>query len=73
MPFYGFECENCSCVFDIRASIQEKEAGLKPVCPQCRSPKTHQVVTAGTVVRGGGKAGSSGSCCGPNSGRGCCG
>ncbi len=73
MPFYGFECDDCGCIFDIRASIQEKEAGLNPECPQCGSPKTRQVITAGTVVRGEGGAGSSGSCCGPNSGRGCCG
>jgi putative FmdB family regulatory protein len=76
MPFYEFECESCGCVFDVKVSIQEKEAGLKAECPQCRSPKNHQVITAGAVMRGGGKAGSSGSsgsCCGPNSGRGCCG
>ena len=71
MPLYVFECDNCGCVFDIRASIQEKGAGLRPDCPKCHSPKTHQVITAGTVMRGGGGAGSSGSWCGPNSGRGC--
>jgi putative FmdB family regulatory protein len=73
MPLYEFECDNCGWIFDIRASIQEKEAGLRPKCPRCHSLATRQVVTAGTPIRGGGRADSSGSCCGPNSGRGCCG
>jgi putative FmdB family regulatory protein len=73
MPLYEFECDNCGWIFDIRASIQEKEAGLRAECPRCRNPKTQQVITTATAIHGGGKAGSSGSCCDPNSGRGCCG
>ena len=52
MPFYAFQCEQCGEAFDVRASIKEKEAGLKPECPKCHHKKTRQVITAGLVIRG---------------------
>jgi len=72
MPFYSFHCEQCKEVFEIRASIREKEAGLKPDCPKCGSNKTHQLITAGLVIRRGATAGLSSSSCGPDAGPGCC-
>jgi putative FmdB family regulatory protein len=36
MPLYDFYCENCHLEFAIRATFQQKEAGLRPECPQCR-------------------------------------
>jgi putative FmdB family regulatory protein len=75
MPVYDYQCNNCKFSFEIRATIQEKEAGLHPVCPKCQSPETRQVLSAGIFIFGGNKNNSSNpsSCCGPNSGSGCCG
>lgn len=73
MPLYEFRCEMCGEVFDIRASIKEKEAGLKPECPKCRGQKTRQVITAGLRLHGSDGAQLSGPACGPNAGPGCCG
>ena len=73
MPFYDYRCEKCGEVFEVRASIKEKVAGLKPECPQCHARETRQVITAGLVLhsRGGGSGSLSG--CGPGAGPGCCG
>lgn len=72
MPFYAFQCEQCGETFDVRASIKEKEAGLKPDCPRCRHNKTRQVITAGLVIHGSDGASLSLPACGPNAGPGCC-
>ena len=72
MPVYDFQCNRCQTVFEVRASIKEKEAGLEPECPHCDSPDVHQVLTAGLLLRGSGAAISS-PACGPNAGLGCCG
>ena len=72
MPLYDYHCQKCDEVFEIRASINEKEAGLKPQCPECHSQKTRQVITAGLVIRGGDGASLSFPGCGPNAGPGCC-
>ena len=71
MPIYMFHCQECGQGFEVRASIKEKEAGLKPACPQCSSQVVQQVLTAGLVLHGG-KI-SAPSSCGPNAGLGCCG
>jgi len=72
MPFYAFQCEQCGEAFDVRASIKEKEAGLKPECPKCHQKKTRQVITAGLVIRGSDGASLSLPGCGPNAGPACC-
>ncbi len=73
MPVYDFQCEQCDEAFEVRASIREKEAGLKPECPKCHGRRARQVITAGLMIRGqdGASVGLSG--CGPNAGPGCCG
>lgn len=72
MPFYDFQCAQCEEVFEVRASIKEKEAGLEPECPKCHSKKTQQVITAGLVIRGSDGASLTLPACGPNAGPGCC-
>ena len=37
MPLYEYQCQACEEVFEVRASIKEKEAGLVLVCPKCGS------------------------------------
>ncbi len=72
MPFYDFLCKKCDQVFEIRASIKEKEDGLEPECPKCHSKETRQVITAGLVMRGAGGSPITFPACGPNAGPGCC-
>ncbi|MEO0009313.1 MAG: zinc ribbon domain-containing protein [candidate division WOR-3 bacterium] len=52
MPVYEFCCDECEKKFDIVATLQEKEAGLKPVCPHCGSSSVHQVFGRFTVIGG---------------------
>lgn len=59
MPFYDFRCRQCGHSFTVRASFQEKDAGLQPACPVCHAVETQQVLTTGIFV--GQAAGSSGS------------
>lgn len=73
MPFYDFQCRQCDEVFEIRASIKEKEAGLKPECPVCHSHQTRQLLSAGLVVLHSSDGSAGPSQCGPNAGPGCCG
>lgn len=73
MPLYDFYCENCHLEFAIRATIQQKEAGLRPECPQCRRQSVRQVITAGLLLRGQSRSTDAPtSCCGPNAKPGCC-
>ena len=46
MPFYEFECNDCSEVFEVRATIKEKESGLLLVCPKCGSHDVTQKLSA---------------------------
>jgi putative FmdB family regulatory protein len=71
MPFYVYQCDGCGKVFEVRASIKEKETGLKLACPKCGGHRAHQRLTSAVALRGGPK--SSPPNCGPNSGPGCCG
>lgn len=50
MPLYDYQCNQCQYVFEVSASLKEKETGLQPACPQCHSLDTLQVLTAGTVL-----------------------
>jgi putative FmdB family regulatory protein len=74
MPIYIFACEDCGNTYEINASIKEKEAGLRPKCPQCFGEHSRQLITAGFSIRsgnGGGNMPFGG--CGPAAGPGCCG
>jgi putative FmdB family regulatory protein len=76
MPFYAFRCQPCEAVFTIRATMQEKEAGLQPVCPACQATETRPVITAGILLGqvAEGNCRPSPACgCGSGSGSGCCG
>ena len=73
MPLYDYQCEQCQVVFEIRATIKEKEIGLEPECPMCQGKQTHQIITAGSILRGGSSSGFSMPGCGPGAGPGCCG
>jgi len=74
MPIYDYRCDHCQATFEVRASIKEKELGLKPICTNCQSAETHQILTAGLFMHQGCRDGVSSlsSCCSPNSGAGCC-
>ncbi len=52
MPVYEYECEDCKRKFDVVATLGEKEAGLEPVCPKCRSRRVRQVFSRFTVLTG---------------------
>ncbi len=72
MPIYNFQCEECSEIFEVRATFKEKEAGLEPECPKCHSQATYQMITAGLVLRGSNGGSFSLPGCDPNAGPGCC-
>jgi len=79
MTTYKYKCSDCGNVFDIEATIQEKEESKseKFICPKCQSKNIKQEFSAGNfiknVFKSGGKAG--GCCSGgdKNSNGGCCG
>lgn len=73
MPMYNYRCQECETVFEVRASIQAKEAGLHPVCLECRSQQVQQIITAGLMLHGGKEINLSPACgCGANSKGRCC-
>lgn len=37
MPVYEYICQNCKEVTEIKTSMEEKEKGLQPECPSCKS------------------------------------
>ena len=69
MPIYLFACEDCGRTYEIQASMQDKEAGLKPNCPDCDSERSRQLIATSFSIRKG--SGDSTSGCNPGSG--CCG
>ena len=50
MPFYDFRCKQCNHTFTVRASFQEKEAGLRPQCPVCQATETQQLLTSSIFI-----------------------
>ncbi|UCG87184.1 MAG: zinc ribbon domain-containing protein [Gemmatimonadota bacterium] len=71
MPSYDYVCRECDESFEIRATISEYSAGLKPRCPGCGSRKTERSFSSVTVLtssRGstGPKKACSLGCCPPN-------
>jgi putative FmdB family regulatory protein len=73
MPMYDFQCQACGMEFTLRATIQQKQNGLLPECPQCRSHAVRQVITAGVMLSKPGGGATPLSACGPNAKKGCCG
>jgi putative FmdB family regulatory protein len=73
---YEYRCGECGMMFDVTASVAEKEAGLHPKCPSCGSKRAAQVFGAIGVLsgtRGGSSRGFGGMPnCGPDMGAGCC-
>lgn len=70
MPIYEYICLECKEKIEIRATVVEKEKGLKVICPKCKGSKTAQVFGSIMVMSG---SGSKNNICGPQSGPGCCG
>lgn len=74
MPVYDYQCNHCKTIFEIHVSFREKEQGLHPVCPTCKSADTHQRMTTGLFIRkGSGDTATLFPSCGPNTREGCCG
>ena len=71
MPLYDYQCKDCGEVFEVRATIKEKETGLVLVCPKCGSHEARQKLTFASMLHGG-KVPSL-SAWGPDAGSGCCG
>lgn len=67
MPTYEFQCTQCGHKFEIRASMEEKQKGLKPACPTCESKEVIPALSAVSI--GASKKNGSSGCCG---GSGCC-
>lgn len=72
MPIYEYVCLECKKKIEVKASISEKEKGLKVICPNCNSSKTAQVF-GNIMIMEGSKNKSNFPVCGPQSGAGCCG
>lgn len=72
---YDYQCRECEEVFEVQATLAQKEAGLQPTCPKCGSRQTRQVYRSLNII-GAKKASGSGKSrpagCGPGSGAGCC-
>ncbi|HCP08853.1 MAG TPA: hypothetical protein DIT25_03595 [Candidatus Moranbacteria bacterium] len=72
MATYAYKCADCGNVFDIEASIQEKEeGGEKFACPKCSSKNIQQKFSAGNFLsnvfkgedKDGGCCSGGGNCC----------
>lgn len=73
---YEYRCKECGTMFDVTASVAEKESGLYPECPACGSKKAAQVFGAIGILSSA-RAGSPGGlggmpACGPGNAAGCC-
>ena len=53
MAKYSCECSDCGRVFDIQATLQEKEEGKgeKFTCPQCQSKNVKPVFSAVNLIK----------------------
>lgn len=79
MARYDYRCQKCGNVFSVRASFEEKEAGLEPVCPVCHEQDAKQVIGVPMLAGVGANTGNksialpvqSGSCCGSGGSCGC--
>ncbi len=73
MQSYDYLCQNCSKLFEVRASIAEYSKGLKPTCPHCGSQRAIRTFTSVNVLTNRPRGGTMPLACGPNAGPGCCG
>ncbi|MDO8668037.1 MAG: zinc ribbon domain-containing protein [bacterium] len=68
MATYTYKCSDCGEVFDVKASIKEKEEGKseKFTCPKCQSKNIKQEFSAVNFVKNvfKGSEKTDGSCCG---------
>jgi len=71
MPTYEYQCKECGYYFDVKATLKEKEEGLKINCEQCGSDNLQQVFGGFAIL--GGQAINVKSPDSKNSGGGCCG
>lgn len=62
MPIYEYLCSDCGERIEIKATIEEKEKGLKILCPKCGSDKVQQVYS--TFIIGSSKKNDHQSTCG---------
>ncbi|MCB1173423.1 MAG: hypothetical protein KDK39_07660 [Leptospiraceae bacterium] len=70
MPYYNFKCMECESITEVKASMQEKEAGLAVECPNCKSSNTtHVFGNIATMV--GSRSSAPASACGLPAGGGC--
>lgn len=46
MPFYEFECADCSKTFDHKETFQEHDQHPEIHCPHCGSTNVHQLVNS---------------------------
>ena len=65
MPTYTYVCEECGAKLEAFASIQKKETGWQPECPECGSLRTRQTFTAVAILGGSRQLPSDGRCCSP--------
>ena len=73
MPTYEYNCEKCGTIFNVHATIKEKEVGLDPTCPKCGFKNARQVISAGMFIRSSDSSNFNPPNCAPNSGPDCCG
>ena len=58
---YEYRCRQCSTLFEVHATLEEKNQGLRPACPDCGSSDVGRVFSAFYFVRGGASATSAAS------------
>ena len=63
MPIYAYQCKDCDAIFEVRATIQEKENGLALTCPQCSGHEARQLLTAGLLLHSDGEHHVVSECC----------
>lgn len=74
MLTYTYKCLDCGGVFDIKATIQEKEegSGAKFACLKCHSKNIKQELSVVNFFKNVFKWWKKDCCCGDKSGNSCC-
>ena len=77
MPTYEYHCKECGYYFDVKATVKEKEQGLKINCEQCGSDNLNQVfggfaILGGQAVNVKSRESQNGGGCCSGAGSGCC-
>ncbi len=75
MPNYKYKCRGCKNSFIIKASLEKKDKGLDPECPDCGGGDVFQSFDSVGFIGGGSKSKSksSGSCSSCSGNLSCCG